>query len=209
MSYIRTSRRGMGATAAQDVATVGNAVTPLANQAAGSVATALLNSGCGNTCIVTSKWANQAEALLKQNIKAYFDIATPRPVSAQQAAMANFMSIWNSLQTACSATSLGTAGENCIGDRQDGACKWKANSQPYPTSPAVGECWNWWSGYYWPIANDPDVAADAQSSAAQALANTSETVAAVTSDTTTKTSSSMLPLLLIAAGVGLLVVWNG
>ena len=39
---------------------------------------AILNSGCGVTCVETSDWANQAEQLLAQNIQTYFALAPPR-----------------------------------------------------------------------------------------------------------------------------------
>ena len=46
----------------------------------------------------------------------------------------------------------GAAGQNCVSDRfTPGGCKWKATSQPYPSSPAVGSCWNWDSGYRIPL----------------------------------------------------------
>ena len=122
---------------------------------------AILHSGCGQTCIVTSQWANQAEQQLQQNISEYFAIPAPRPQSVQQIAMANFKAIWNTLVQQCSQPNLGAAGRNCIADRQDGACKLRQNVPPaYPGIPAIGQCWNWWSGYYWPIANDPDVQPD-------------------------------------------------
>jgi hypothetical protein len=126
---------------------------------------AILHSGCGQTCVVTSQWANQAEGYLKQNISAYFAIPAPRPQSVQQIAMANFQAIWNTLVQQCSQPGLGTAGQNCINDRKDGGCKWKQTGQPYPGTPAVGACWNWWNGYYYPIANDTNVYNDAASAA--------------------------------------------
>lgn len=118
---------------------------------------AILNSGCGQTCIETSQWANQAEVYLQKNIAQYFAIQPPRPQSVQKLAMANFQAIWNQLTQLCDQPGTGNAGVRCISDRQDGACKWKATSPQYPGGPAVGSCWNWWNGYYYPIANDPNV----------------------------------------------------
>lgn len=132
---------------------------------------AILNSGCGQTCIVTSQWANQAEGYLKQNIDEYFAIPAPRPQSVQQVAMANFKAIWNTLVQQCSQPGLSTAGKNCIADRQDGGCKWKATAPQYPGQPAQGSCWNWWNGYYYPIANDPNVVADSPLSSVANVAN--------------------------------------
>jgi hypothetical protein len=127
---------------------------------------AILHSGCGQTCIVTSQWANQAEGYLQKNIDAYFAVPIPRPRSVQQVAMANFQAIWNTLVQQCNQPGLGAAGQNCINDRKDGACKWQAKAPQYPGEPAVGQCWNWWNGYYYPIANDPNVVDDSVLAAA-------------------------------------------
>lgn len=115
---------------------------------------AILHSGCGQTCIETSQWANQAEQLLEQNINAYFAIPAPRPQSVQQSALTNFNNVWNRLVQLCSQPGLGGAGRNCINDRRAGGCKWPATAPQYPGQPAQGTCWNWWSGYHDPIAND-------------------------------------------------------
>ncbi len=121
---------------------------------------ASFTQGCGQTCIETSNWANQAEALLLQNIQAYFAQPAPRSLSSQQAALANFQTTWNWLVQQCSGANLGTAGQNCVSDRQQGACTWKqTTTSPLLAytqygEPGPGACWNWWSGYYAPIAND-------------------------------------------------------
>lgn len=138
---------------------------------------AILHSGCGQTCIETSQWANQAEELLKQNVNAYFAIAAPRPQSVQQSALANFTNVWNRLVQLCSQSGLGTAGTNCIKDRQAGGCKWKATAPQYPGQPAQGTCWNWWNGYHDPIANDSQTYNDSISSATGATAGGSATAA--------------------------------
>lgn len=121
---------------------------------------AILNSGCGQTCVVTSQWANQAEPLLLQNIQTYFNLPT-RTTLDQQSALNVFDAVWGGLVQRCSQQGLGTAGQNCIADRQRGACKWKQTSTSpllkFPGEPQPGECWNWFSGYRDPIANDPNV----------------------------------------------------
>ena len=111
----------------------------------------IANSGCGQTCIVASNIANQAEPLLKQNLDAF----EAGQISKTEA-LNNFDSLWSAYVQAESNTSLGNAGKTGISDRQAGSCKWKATSQPYPLSPAVGACWNWFNGYRDPIANAPD-----------------------------------------------------
>jgi len=180
---------------------------------------AILNSGCGQSCIITSNWANQAEALLQQNIAAYFNLPTPRPLSAQQAALANFDAVWNYLRQECSNPQLGTPGQNCIGDRQAGACKWKqpASSVPPWGTPPAGACWNWFNGYRDPIANDPNVYNDGGAQAISSTSSASQAVSNVASDITTSfinpitqtTGLSTGTLALIAAGFLLMLGMGG
>jgi hypothetical protein len=127
-----------------------------------------VGSGCGQACVLSSQYANKAESILQQNMATYFSIPSPRVVSQQQAALLIFDTIWNDLKTQCSNPALSTAGRNCISDRQSGACKWRANTSPYPGTPAAGDCWNWFNGYRDPIANDP-VVADSVSSSLSSL----------------------------------------
>lgn len=123
---------------------------------------AILNSGCGQTCIVTSNWANQAADLLEQNIKAYFALPAPRPVEAKAQALANFDNVWKYLSQQCGSPALGQAGVNCIQDRMAGACKWHQTGQPeFPGQPENGACWNWFNSYRDPIAADPAVITEA------------------------------------------------
>jgi hypothetical protein len=115
----------------------------------------IANSGCGQTCIVTSAWADQAAAVLTKNLDAYFATPAPRPRSAQVVCLANFDAVWQRLTEQCSDPSTGDAGRRCISDRQRGACTWKQDQQPgHPGEPAMGACWNWFSGMRDPIAND-------------------------------------------------------
>lgn len=160
---------------------------------------AILNSGCGQTCVETSQWANQAEVYLEKNIAEYFAIQPPRPQSVQQLAMANFHAIWNQLVQFCDQPGTGNAGVRCISDRQDGACKWKATTPQYPGGPAPGTCWNWWNGYYYPIANDPNVQSSAMTALSFVLPSTSGNVASVVS------SGGLSPVWILAGAA--LVMW--
>lgn len=107
-------------------------------------------SGCGQTCIQTSSWANQVGQALSDNLHAYLDQPV-RTRSSQQVALANFDSAWARLKELCGDPQWGDAGKRCISDRQAGACVWKG---------ADGQCWNWFSGFRDPIANDPNVVPD-------------------------------------------------
>jgi hypothetical protein len=143
----------------------------------------IANSGCGQTCIETSQWANQAATLLGQNIATYFGIPAPRSQSQQNAALANFDAVWLRLQQLCSQSSTGNAGVRCITDRQAGACTWKADPPEYPGEPAAGACWNWFNGYRDPIANDAVVADTVTSdvaSASSAISSSLDLLAAAT-----------------------------
>jgi len=167
VNFSRRSARGLGSeTTQQAVGQAGSLVAtgtafipgvgPIISAAVAAVTTiieALLNTGCGQTCIVTSQWANQAAAALEQNVQAYMSLPAPRPYADQQAAEANFNNIWNKLVQLCSQSGLGTAGQNCIADRQRGACKWKVTS-----GPDAGQCFDWFMAYYDPIATDTNVA---------------------------------------------------
>lgn len=125
----------------------------------------ILNSGCGQSCILTSNWANQVEQLLQQNIQSYFALPAPRSNSAKAVALANFDNAWNYLVQECSQAGLSTAGMNCTKDRMRGACTWRQTATSpllqYPGEPGPGMCWNWFSGYRDPIANDATVSDDA------------------------------------------------
>jgi hypothetical protein len=202
----RRCRRGMGQSASQIVGTVGGAASGIVTAAAAPATAAalgigaslavpivgavfagilfgveeLMNTGCGQACVVTSQWANQAEALLKQNLEKYLSLS-PRTTSDKQSALNMFDAIWAGLVQRCSQSGLSTAGRNCIADRQAGACKWRDST---------GACFNWFSGYRDPIANDTDVVDDS------AVAQLSSAVSSVLPGVS---SSFLLPLALIAA----------
>ncbi len=160
------------------------------------LATALIkNSGCGQTCIETSQWANQVEPVLKQNLAAYFALPVPRTQSQQNAALANFDAFWARLVEMCSNPSTGNAGKRCISDRQAGACKWPAASDSPYGGPKKGACWNWFNAYRDPIAND-QVVADSVSSL----------VGSAVSSAFGVQLPGLPPWLLPAAAVALLVV---
>ncbi len=144
------------------------------------------NSGCGQTCIQTSQWANQAADALQKNSDAYFALPVPRPLEAQLVALQNFDAIWAQLKQMCGDPQWGDAGRRCISDRERGACVWHQNrSGGHPGEPAMGECWNWFVGYRDPIANDPNVGSAASGALDSILGNDAG-------------GSSILPLLAIA-----------
>jgi hypothetical protein len=169
------------------------------------------NSGCGVTCVETSQWANQAEPLLQKNIASYFDQPAPRAQSTQTVALANFDQIWNTLVQQCGQPGTGNAGVRCVSDRQAGACTWKQTTTStllqYPGEPQPGACWNWFSGYRDPIANDPDVVPDATLAAQTATAAASSAATSIDSSLSTLVSSNP-NLLYVGLGLaGLVALW--
>ena len=156
------------------------------------------NSGCGQTCIETSSWANQAAAALQKVMDAYFALPAPRTQSQQALAVANFNTIWAQLQQAGGQPGTGNAGVKCISDRQAGACTWKQAYAPvYPGEPNIGECWNWFNGYLGPIQADPVVADTVTSDLSSVASSVSGDIASIFG------TSSALPLLIIAG----LAIW--
>lgn len=128
--------------------------------------------GCGETCTWTSDEANKVGDYLLQNLRAY--TAAPYDPQLQTAALNNFDTAWPGLLQACGQSSLGTAGQNCIGDRQRGACTWKASPGGWVADPSApggyswtdwgaagsgDSCWNYFVGFRDPIANDPRASA--------------------------------------------------
>lgn len=165
-------------------------------------------SGCGQSCVMTSDAANKIGDALAQNVHLY--ISQPvRTKSMQAAALANFDAAWAQLQQYCGQPSFGKAGVNCIGDRQQGACKWKSspggwtrNSDgtcTYTGPGAAGSgnaCWNYFVGFRDPIANDPCVQPDV----VPAQPTVSSALSALLPASSSALSGLLLPGLLIAVG---------
>lgn len=129
-------------------------------------------SGCGQTCVQATDIANQVGDALTQNLNVYMS-APVHYASLQAAALNNFDSAWSNLVAACGAPALGSAGQACISERQQGACYWKASpggwSQDaagvwtytgYGPAGSGTACWNYFVGMRDPIANDPTVVPD-------------------------------------------------
>lgn len=83
---------------------------------------------------------DEAETLLKNNLAAWQNSDKYRSEQAQ--ALINFNNVWNGVVQACSNPQLEDQGKNCISERSRGGK------------------WDWFSYYYDPIANDPNVKDD-------------------------------------------------
>jgi hypothetical protein len=211
-------------TTASLLVALGTAPTIVGPIVAGLVAVANLLvgvfKGCGQTCVQASDIANQVEAALQQNLSQYMS-APVHYQSLQAAALNNFQTAWNALTQACGQAALATAGQNCISERQQGACSYKTSpggwqqgtsgawTYVYPGANGSGStCWNWWIGYHDPIANDPTVVADPASSAAQSVITTGLTDVGLSPSTTIfgiPLSTLALPVL---AGLAILLLMD-
>lgn len=194
--------------------TIGSAI-PVAGPfiaAAASIAVSIekLFSGCGATCTQATSIANQVGNLLAQNAQAY--VASPiRTASMQAAALQVFDNAWAQLVQACSNPALGTAGQNCVSQRQRGGCQWKSSPGGWVQNPdgtctytwagAAGSgtaCWNYFVGMRDPIANDPCVIPD---SVAAVNSVTGSTAGSGTAASAATSMANLLPLLLIGGGI--------
>ena len=118
-----------------------------------------VGGGCGQSCIAASNDANAVEVALKANLAAFL-----AGQISQSQAMANYQALLLQLEQGCSEIG-GSAGQNCIADRQAGACKWQTSpggwdeaTCTYTAPGAAGSgssCWNWQVGYSDPISLAP------------------------------------------------------
>lgn len=122
--------------------------------------------GCGQACILETQAANAIENQIKQMFAAY--MSSGHTKSEQAAYLQFFDAAMAKLDQYCGQASFGKSGQNCIADRQEGACKWHVapfgwQNGTYTPAGQDGSgtvCWNWYSGYRDPVANDPTVVPD-------------------------------------------------
>lgn len=137
---------------------------------------------------------NQVEADgLVPNVTAWQALATDdKTLKNQAAAEAVFMAGWNYVLTACNNPALGSAGINCIKDRQRGGK------------------FDWWKAYYDLIANDPAPAANAALAAAAVTTTAADGTTTTASDGTSTIPSIISGVsnsnLYLYGGLGLLTV---
>ena len=195
-----------GVAAATGVGVVAAPFLALGGAIAEMLASFGVGSGCGQTCVLSSDFANEASAKLDQNIQMYFALPIPRPASAQAAAVANVQTIFNWVQQQCGNPQLGQAGQDCISQRLDpNACHWKALPPSYPGEPAADDCWNWVNGYLYPIQNDPNVVPDAMLAVPSSSSPLSTDVLGPSSGGASESGATLSPWLL--AGAAALLVW--
>jgi hypothetical protein len=157
-------------------------------------------SGCGQTCTLTATEANNIGNMMAENLAEY--LAAPVSAATQAEALNNFNTLWAQMESYCSQPSLGAAGQNCLSQRQNGACTYKTSpggwqqtngawNYVYPGANGSGStCWNYFVGFYDPIANDPRISAGASA------------VSSVLADTgLSSIGSFLLPAALVLAGI--------
>lgn len=132
-----------------------------------------IGSGCGQTCITATQYANRTSDLAQQNMNVYLSLPTPRPKSLQQEALGNFDAIWNALVQQCGNPALGSAGQRCISERQRGGK------------------YDYFSYYRDPIANDTNVYDDTQ---AAVSAPTVVPPSSIPTQITTPSGTAVIPI---------------
>lgn len=148
-------------------------------------------AGCGQSCVVTSQMANQAQAGLEQLKSSYFALPV-HYASAQAGTLAYMDQIFAWLRQACGNPQMGSAGVNCIQERL-------VRGAPAPWCPNPGHvgC-DWITAYRDAVANDPAVVPDPSPVSAVAAAfglNPSATLGGF------QVSSLILPALLLGLAV--------
>lgn len=145
---------------------------------------ATLFKGCGQTCIMATKIADQAGAAQKQ----VYDYYWSQPVhyySVQQSALKAIADIAAEIDKACGNPALGPAGQRCISERTV-----RGGTAPWCPTPDHTGC-DIWTAWYDPIAHDPNVVPDpapVQSDVQSGLSNLG-------------VSTGSMPLLLIGGGI--------
>lgn len=137
--------------------------------------------------IATTQIVNQAETFLQQNLSAWQSLPPQeKTIATQQVALQNFDNVWAQVVQACTTGGYGSAGINCVTDREQGACHYQNN----------GQCWNWFVGYRDPIANDPQVGQNVTAAGSSGT----DILSALTGGTIDPR------LLLVAAAIGVVVL---
>jgi hypothetical protein len=168
-----------------------------------------IGEGCGVTCTQATAIVNQAEPAFVANVMQY-----EAGQITQQQAIDTYNNLWSAMAVACHAIP-GTAGQTCLSDRQQGACTWKQTADGdtlgLPGVPDVGECWNWYLGYYVPLTYPPVNAlvgsVGAQTAGGSSSSSTGSVATSSTGSVATGLSSSTL--LLVGAGVLALFAFGG
>lgn len=107
--------------------------------------------GCGATCIRASEIADDAASLLNQIHAEYFSTPKPRPRALQEEALAQIKQAFDYIAQYCGDPTLGDAGKRCVSERVV-----RGGTAPWCPNPGHTGC-DYWTMYYDPIANDPDV----------------------------------------------------
>lgn len=149
--------------------------------------------GCGQSCVVTSQMANQAQAGLEQLKAAYFALPV-HYASAQAGTLAYMDQIFTWLRQACGNPQMGDAGTRCIQERL-------VRGAPAPWCPNPGGvgC-DWITAYRDAVSSDPAVVPDPSPVSAVTAAfglSPSATVGGF------QVSGLILPALLVALAVSM------
>ena len=98
--------------------------------------------------VAATQIVEEGSRLLQQNLDAWN--SSSKTVAEQQTVLQNFDQVWSEIVAACQNEELGSAGERCISERQQGS-----TAQCYING-VLGNC-DFFAKFRDPIANDPNV----------------------------------------------------
>ncbi len=162
---------------------------------------ASLFKGCGVTCTQATQYADAAAQGFEQVSNLYWSQPV-RTRAMQSAALSSIKAVMQQMYSACSNPQLGAAGQRCIQERltPTGTSPGCVNTYRAPVPGghpgwAAGSPCNAYTYYINPITNDPGVQADSVVA-----------TDAVTGQTTLNVAGAKLPMPLVLAGAGLLLL---
>lgn len=168
----------------------GGQVAGAALAVAGAIADIVSMFGPNPNNTYATEVVNQVEAdVMNPNLAGWNALPANEQTLANQAAFeANFMAGWNYVLAACNNPALGSAGINCIKDRQRGGK------------------YDWWALYFDGIAQSPNPAINAAAASAAAVAALASTSNSTTSAVTGSVDSTVAS---ISTATGLSPLWLG
>jgi hypothetical protein len=122
----------------------------------------IADSGCGQTCIISSDYANKVTAALQQLVQAYQSSGHTK--SEQTATLNAIDYAFAQLNQLCGNPQLGNAGKRCISERLV-----RGGTAPWCPLPGHTGC-DYYTAYRDPVANDPNVVPDTPASSGIASA---------------------------------------
>lgn len=154
------------------------------------------------TKIQASHIVDQIEAQVLKPMRASWEaLPASQKFASMQAHYLNiFDNAWQAILQGCSNPALGSAGGNCISDRQQGACHYTVDGHTPGVPP---NCGNWFVWYRDVVANDPNVIPDPVSGS---LLSSPGSVSGAVDSAVSSVSTALGGISPVWIGIGLIAV---